>query len=109
MIIDKNTTFMTKDKSELQRDFKLDYIMVNKSPISGYPYIHIRFYNEDTDTKCQRDYSYINNPLLNDVSLGEVIDALYKRFENDLFAFEEINYIIDETIWNLVGSKNNKN
>jgi len=77
MIIDKNITVMTKDKSELQRDFKLDYIMINKSSVFGSPYIHIRFYNEDTDTKCQRDYSYINNPLLNDVSLGEVIDALY--------------------------------
>ena len=109
MIYDIDITKIEKDTSKLQRDFELDYIMINKSPVSGSPYIHIRFYNKDTDTKCQRDYSYINNPFLNDVSLGEIIDALYKRFENDLFAFEEIDYIIDETIWNLVGSKNNKN
>ena len=30
MIVDKNITFVEKDKSELQRDFKLDYILINK-------------------------------------------------------------------------------
>lgn len=106
MIIDKNLTFMTKDKSELQKDFKLDYIMINKSPVSGCPYIHIRFYNEDTDTKVQRDYSCSHTAFLsNDVTMGEIVQSLYNRFENDLFAFEELDYLIDETIWELMKNK----
>ena len=103
MIVDKNIIFVEKDNSELQRDFKLDYILINKNKTIEAPVIHIRFYDENTDTKVQKDFTCGKFSLATELklSLGDIVGALYDKFENASYAFEELDYQVESTIWQL--------